>query len=421
MTDWAERARAVLPGGASTGSKRPDALYGALAADSALPTHFTRSAGCRVWDAGGREYLDCGMALGAVGLGYADTDVTQAVQQALAAGNVSTLTHTLEVEVAEQVVALFPGSEQLRFLRTGAEAGAAAVRLARTITGREHILACGYFGWLDWNSDASGVPAAARRLVTWVPFNDGAALQQAMHDAVEQGRAPAAIVIEPLVHDMASREWLKLARELATQYGALLIFDEVKTAFRVRTAGVQSLHGVVPDLTTLGKALANGFPLSAVLGPRAVMDAARQTWISSTAASETTGLAAARAVIARHVAQDVCAGMAQAGRTMRDIVSTALQRAIARWQDDRSMPQPAPSLSALGPDVMWRLESRDPEVLDVVVAAAADCGVLLKRGAYQFGALAHDEEALATLAARLEAFPEHLLTRARSRFPHSPP
>lgn len=421
MSHWAERARAVLPGGASTGSKRPDALYGALAADAALPTHYARSAGCRVWDAGDREYFDCGMALGAVGLGYAYPDVTQAVQQAVAAGNVSSLTHTLEVEVAEQLVAWFPGSEQLRFLRTGAEAGAAAVRLARTITGRDHVVACGYFGWLDWNSDATGVPAAARSLVTWVPFNDGAVLQQAMHDAVEQGRAPAAIVIEPLVHEIASREWLQLARELATKHGALLIFDEVKTAFRVRTAGVQALHGVVPDLTTLGKALANGFPLSAVCGPRAVMDAARHTWISSTAASETTGLAAARAVMARHAAQDVCAGMAQAGRKMRDIVSTALQRAIARWQDDRSMPQPAPSLSALGPDVMWRLESPDPEVLDVVVAAAADCGVLLKRGAYQFGALAHDEEALATLAEQLEAFPEHLLTRARSRFSQSPP
>ncbi len=419
MNHWAERARAVLPGGASTGSKRPDALYGALAADSALPTHFLRSAGCRVWDADGREYLDCAMALGAVGLGYADADVTRAVHQAVSAGNVSTLTHTLEVDVAEQVVALFPGAEQLRFLRTGAEAGAAAVRLARTITGREHVLACGYFGWLDWNSDAPGVPTAMRSLVTWVPFNDRAALQRAMQDAVAQGRAPAAIVIEPLVHDLASREWLQQARELATRHGALLIFDEVKTAFRVRTAGVQSLHGVVPDLTTLGKALANGFPLSAVLGPRAVMDAARHTWISSTAASEATGLAAARAVLARHAAQDVCAGMAQAGRHMRDIVTAALQRAIAAWQDERPMPQPAPALSALGPDVMWRLESHEPEVLDVVVAAAADCGVLLKRGAYQFGALAHTDEALAVLATRLEAFPDHLLTRARARVSHA--
>lgn len=421
MSSWAERARAILPGGASTGSKRPDALYGALADDPALPTHFSRSQGCRVWDATGREYLDCGMALGAVGLGYADPEVTRAVQAAVSAGNVSTLTHTLEVEVAEQLVALFPGSEQLRFLRTGAEAGAAAVRVARAITGREHVLACGYFGWLDWNSDAPGVPAATRELVTWLPFNDSEALTRAMRDAVEQGRTPAAIVIEPLVHDIASRAWLQLARDLATQHGALLVFDEVKTAFRVRTAGVQSLHGVRPDLTTLGKAMANGFPLSAIVGPRAVMDAARHTWISSTAASETTGLAAAQAVLARHAAQDVCAGMAQAGRHMRELIATALQRAMMRWQDDAGMSQPAPTFTALGPDVMWRLESSEPDMLDLLVAAAADCGVQLKRGAYQFGALAHDNEALATLASRLEALPEHLTTRARSRRPHTQP
>jgi glutamate-1-semialdehyde 2,1-aminomutase len=98
---------------------------------------------------------------------------------------------------------------------------------------------------------------------------------------------------------------------------------------------------------------------------------------------------------------------------MRDIVTAALEHAIATWPDDLISPKPAPSLSALGPDVMWRLASDEPEVLDVVVAAAADCGVLLKRGAYQFGALAHDDEALASLVSRLEAFPEHLQTRAR--------
>jgi len=418
VTSWAERARTVLPGGASTGSKRPDALYGALADDPALPTHFVRSQGCRVWDTNGRDFIDCGMALGAVGLGYADAAVTEAVQAAVAAGNVSTLTHRLEVEVAERIVSLFPGAEQLRFLRTGAEAGAAAVRLARAITGREHVLACGYFGWLDWNSDAAGVPAASRELITWLPFNDSAALTQAVDNAMAQGRAPAAIVIEPLVHDIASREWLQQARALATRHGALLIFDEVKTAFRVRSAGVQSLHGVTPDLTTLGKALANGFPLSAVLGPRDVMDAARRSWISSTAASETSGLAAAQAVLARHAAEDVCAGMAHAGRAMRAVVSAALEQGAALWHHNHTAPQPSPQpalqLSALGPDVMWRIETREADVLDLVVAAAADCGVLLKRGAYQFGALAHTTEALNALATRLEAFPQHLLTRVRA-------
>lgn len=389
MPDWRARATYVIPGGSSTGSKRPDALFGRAVGDMSLPTHFVRARGCRVWDTEGREYIDCGMALGAVGLGYADPAVTAAVIRAAEAGNVSSLTHALEIEVAESLVELVPCAEQVRFLRTGAEAGAAAVRLARTYTSRERIVACGYFGWLDWNSDAAGVPESAGRAVTWIPFNDVAALEAAMG----QGDPPAAIIIEPLVHDIADAAWLATARRLATATGAVLIFDEVKTAFRVRTGGVQALHDITPDLTTLGKAMANGYPLAAVVGRAAVMDAARHTWISSTAASETTGLAAAQVVLAQHGTHDVCADMARAGAAMRGIIGHALQRI-------------APTMQTLGPDMMWRLESEHAELLDVCVAAAAHCGVLLKRGAYQFGAMAHTDEALQQLAQRLERLSE---------------
>ncbi|MBL0940153.1 MAG: aminotransferase class III-fold pyridoxal phosphate-dependent enzyme [Gemmatimonadaceae bacterium] len=402
MPDWRARATDVIPGGSSTGSKRPDALFGRAAHDVGLPTHFVRANGCRVWDTEDREYIDCGMALGAVGLGYADPAVTAAVIRAAEDGNVSSLTHALEVEVAESLVELVPCAEQVRFLRTGAEAGAAAVRLARTYTNRERIIACGYFGWLDWNSDARGVPEATKHAVTWTPFNDIPALEAAM----EQGEAPAAIVIEPLVHDIADAEWLAAARRLATAAGAVLIFDEVKTAFRVRTGGVQALHDITPDLTTLGKAMANGYPLSAVVGRAAVMDAARHTWISSTAASETTGLAAAQVVLTQHATHDVCADMARAGLTMRDIVGRALQEV-------------APAMQVLGPDVMWRLESPSPDLLDVCVAAAAYGGVLLKRGAYQFGARAHTEEALYQLEQRLARLGE-LWKRAASAVAEAP-
>lgn len=222
------------------------------------------------------------MALGAVGIGYADPSVTQAVHETVLQGNVSILPHRLEVEVAERLIEVIPCAEQVRFLRTGAEATAAAVRLARTATDRDRIIACGYFGWLDWCSDAAGVPQDVRDAVTWVPFDDVLALRS----AVALGPAPAAIIIEPLVHDIASLEWLQVARDEATRVGAVLIFDEVKTAFRVRTGGVQALRDVTPDLTTLGKAMANGYPLAAVVGRADVMDAARRTWISSTAASE---------------------------------------------------------------------------------------------------------------------------------------
>ena len=396
--DWRSRAADVIPGGSSTGSKRPDALYGTRALDAAVPTHFERADGCCLWTPDGRRFIDCGMALGAVGIGYADPAITRAVVDAASHGNVTTLPHRLEVEVAERLVEVIPSAEQVRFLRTGAEANAAAIRLARACTQREHVIASGYFGWLDWCSDAPGVPRAVRDAVSWVPFNDVAALEATVA-ALDQ--APAAIIIEPLVHEVASVAWLETARRLAERTGAVLIFDEVKTAFRVLTGGVQALTGVTPDLTTLGKAMANGYPLAALVGRAAVMTHATKTWISSTAATESTGLAAAKAVLEWHERVDVPDRMAIAGGMMQEIIGTALTEA------------PWVGVRAEGPPMMWRLVGDTPEQLDALVAAAARGGVLLKRGAYQFGALAHDEAALDALAGAMPGITQALLPGPR--------
>lgn len=395
--DWRTRAGDVIPGGSSTGSKRPDALYGTRALDAVVPSHYERAEGCRVWSTDGRSFVDCGMALGAVGIGYADPSITAAVVNAATTGSVSSLPHRLEVEVAEALVDVIPCAEQVRFLRTGAEASAAAIRLARTYTGRERIIACGYFGWLDWNSDARGVSEQVKQQVTWVPFDDVRALDAAM----AAGEAPAAIIIEPLVHEIASPAWLTAARRAADAAAAMLIFDEVKTAFRVRTGGVQALHGITPDLTTLGKAMANGYPLAAVVGRADVMSAAMRTWISSTAAAETTGLAAARAVLEWHGRVDVCDRMATAGGLLQEIIGSALTEA------------PWVGVKAEGPPMMWRLTAEVPEQLDALVAAAAREGVLLKRGAYQFGAVAHDDAALDDVARVMPAVMESLMPGPR--------
>lgn len=396
--DWRTRAQDVIPGGSSTGSKRPDALYGTRANDAAMPTHFERASGCMLWAPDGRRFVDCSMALGAVGIGYADDAVTRAVSAAASAGSVSSLPHKLEVEVAERLIDIVPSAEQVRFLRTGAEATAAAVRIARTATGRSHVIASGYFGWLDWCSDAVGVPATVQDDITWVPFGDVAALQS----AVEQHAAGlACVILEPLVHDIASSVWLEAARAACDRVGAVLIFDEIKTAFRVRTGGVQELLGVIPDLTTLGKAMANGFPLAAVVGRAGVMSAATRTWISSTAATESTGLAAAKAVCDWHDRVDVPERMAQAGGMLQQVIGTAL--AESPWVGVR----------AVGPDVMWRLDADVPEALDALVAAAARAGILLKRGAYQFGAVAHDQQAVDIISAALPGIMQALLPGPR--------
>lgn len=396
--DWRARAADAIPGGCSTGSKRPEALYGSRSLDPALPTHFERAAGCMLWAPDGRQFVDCTMALGAVAIGYADAAVTRAVQDAAVHGNVTALPHRLEVEVAERLIDLIPCAEQVRFLRTGAEATAAAVRLARATTGRDHIIACGYFGWLDWCTDADGVPDATKRQITWVPFNDVAALDAAVLDA---GDALAAIIVEPLIHQLATRSWLNAARLHCDRLGALLIFDEIKTAFRIRTGGVQELLGITPDLATLGKAMANGYPLSAVVGRGDVMRAASRSWISSTAAAEATGLAAAKAVFGWHDRVDVAERLALAGGMMQEIIGTALVEA------------PWVGVRADGPAAMWRLEADVPEQLDALVSAAARHGVLLKRGAYQFAAIAHDQKAMDLVAHAMPAVMQSLLPGPR--------
>jgi glutamate-1-semialdehyde aminotransferase len=377
---WRPRAAAIIPGGASTGSKRPDALFGERVGE--LPTHFVRASGCRIETAEGRELIDCTMALGAVALGYADEVVTQAVMEAAGNGNVCGLSPALEIEVAERLAELVPCAEQVRFLKTGAEGVAAAVRIARAHTNRAVVIACGYFGWLDWSNDAAGVPESVRADIVRVPFDDVDALVTAARRIA--GRL-AAIVIEPVIERLPSPEWIAEARRACDESGAVLIFDEMKTGFRLRPGGYQELADVAPDLAVFGKALANGYPLAAVVGRESVMRAAADTWISSTLASETTALAAARAVIEWHARAEVCESLGEIGAEMR----AAVDRAIAASRIE--------GVRTDGLDQMWLIRfdaaAREERFLELSVEA----GVLFKRGAYDFPSLAHDEDAIAEI------------------------
>lgn len=380
---WHDRASRVLPTGASTGSKRADALYGTAQVDAAIgPSHFVRASGCRVETADGATLVDCTMALGSVVLGYADGRVVNAVSDAAARGNVSGLSHTLEVEVAERLTDVVPCAEKVQFLKTGAEAIGAAVRIARAYTARNTVIGCGYFGWLDWASVSAGVPSSVQGDFRSVPFDDVAALQRAARDA---GSSLAAIVLEPVVERLPSAKWLAAARAACDEAGAVLIFDEIKTGFRVATGGYQQVSGVKPDLAAFGKAMANGFPLAAVCGRADLMDTARRTWISSTLASEATALAAARAVLDVHRESDVCGSLTVIGKAMR----AAMKRAIAS--------SGAEGVRVEGIDPMWflRFDSSDAEAQFVRVAAQN--GVLFKRGAYNFASLAHDDTAIAAI------------------------
>jgi glutamate-1-semialdehyde aminotransferase len=376
---WRERAEAILPTGASTGSKRAAALWGDDA-DDALPTHFVSARGCRVVDVQGTRYLDCTMALGAVALGYAEPRVSRAASDAIAEGTVSALSSWREVELAERLHTLIPCAERVQFLKTGAEATSAAVRIARTYTGRERVVASGYFGWHDWAADETeGVPHSVRGLTTRVPFDDVQALERAVEEA---GGALAALVLEPVVERAPSEAWLRRARELCDASGAALVFDEIKTGFRVAPGGYQEVCGITPDLAAFGKALANGFPLAAVAGHAALMDAARRTWISSTLASETSSLAAALAVLDWHEEADICGTLAETGRELRAGIDRAIEASGAT------------GVSIDGIDPMFFLWWDDPVREARFIRECARAGLILKRGAYDFAAVAHDEEAI---------------------------
>jgi glutamate-1-semialdehyde aminotransferase len=344
---------------------------------------MVRAAGCRVETADGRTLTDWTMALGAVSLGYGHPRVTRAAVRAARDGAVGPLAPTLEVRVAERLSAVYPGAKQARFFKSGAEAVACAVRLARVATGRETVVHCGYHGWLDGPTSGAGVPAGASGLWHPVPFDDIAALEQAVLEV-----RPAAIVLEPVVERAPLIAWLRSARSAADASGAVLVFDEVKTAFRLARGGAAERWGVRPDLAVVGKALANGFPLAAVVGRADLMARVRETWVSSTLSTELVALAAADAVLDVWDRQDVAGHITRIGSRIMDALDKAIRGGEPRL---------------LGLPEMWCLKFADADLERPFLLGCIERGVLLKRGAYNFPSLAHTERDVKRTAAAATA------------------
>ena len=288
-------ARRVVPLGAQTFSKSVTQLPLGVS-----PYFASRAEGARFWDVDGNEYLDFVNGLASVLLGYRDEAVDTAIKEQLMRGITFSVSHELEIEVAERIVSLIPSAEQVRFGKSGTDATSAAVRLARALTGQERIATCGYHGWQDWSMGVTtrnlGIPAAVSQLSHSFPYNDPPALESLLDAHPGQF---AAVIMEPMNTDFPHSGYLEAVRELTHAHGALLIFDETVTAFRLHPSGAQALFGVVPDLTTLGKGLANGLPLSAVVGPREYMRRFEDVFFSGTFGGETLSLAAAKAVLTR--------------------------------------------------------------------------------------------------------------------------
>jgi glutamate-1-semialdehyde 2,1-aminomutase len=323
------RARARIPGGTQLLSKRPEMFL-----PDNWPNYYSRARGVEVWDLDAKRYIDMSYnGIGACILGAADPDVDAAVKDAIDHGSMSTLNAPEEVQLADLLCEMHPWAEMVRYARSGGEAMAIAVRIARAATGRDVVAFCGYHGWHDWYLAANlaedkaldghllpglapaGVP---RGLVnTAVPFRYNQ-IHELEAIVAKDGRRLAAVVLEPIRDHEPERDFLGHVRTLASQANAVLIFDEITAGFRLNTGGAHLLYGVAPDIAVFAKAISNGYPMAAIVGRSAVMQAAQQTFISSTNWTDRIGPAAALATIMKHRRCDVPAHLVRLGLRMQD-------------------------------------------------------------------------------------------------------
>jgi glutamate-1-semialdehyde 2,1-aminomutase len=327
-----ERARQLIPGGTQLLSKRPE-----MFAPGRWPAYARQASGCEVVDLDGRRFVDMTTSgIGSCLLGYADPDVTSAVQQRIAMGSMSTLNAVEEVELAELLIEIHPWAEQVRYARSGGESMSIAVRIARAATGRDKIAFCGYHGWSDWYLAANVSPEGAadslhghllpglapagvpRGLAgTALPFTYNR-LPELEALISKHGKDIAAVVMEPTRSSNPEPGFLEGVRELCNRSGAALVFDEISSGWRMYPGGVHMKFGVMPDIAVFAKAIGNGHPMAAIIGRKKLMDAAQTSFISSTYWTEAVGPTAALATIRKLQAIDIAAHTSRIGGLMRD-------------------------------------------------------------------------------------------------------
>ncbi len=287
------RAIETIPLGSQTFSKSHQQWV-----RGAAPLFLEKGDGCRVTDPDGNVYIDYVQGLMPNILGYGDPDVDAAIRGQLQSGITFSLPTSLEAELAEALVHDIPCAEMVRFGKNGSDATSAAIRLARAHTGRDKIAVCGYHGWHDWYIGVTtrhlGVPEAVRSLTRSIPFNDASALGDLLKGEPE---AYAAVILEPAGATAPQSGYLEALRELTDRYGVLLVFDEIITGFRIHMGGAQAYYGVTPDLACFGKAMANGMPISAIVGRREIMARMEDIFFSGTFGGEALSIAAAIATI----------------------------------------------------------------------------------------------------------------------------
>lgn len=274
-----ERANSLFLNGVQTLSKSPKYItFGGS------PAYIDKAKGAYMWDYDGNRYIDYPMALGPIVLGYAFDEVDDAVKEQMSKGFLYSLSSRLEIELAELLCDIIPSAEKVKILKSGSEATSASVRIARAYTGKEVVAVCGYHGWHDWTvvrtTRNHGVPASLKELVSEFKYNDLDSLQRVFDR--NPGKV-ASVILEPVGMYEPENNFLEKVAELTRKNGALLIFDEIITGFRLDLGGAQSYFSVTPDLSTFGKSMANGYPISVLVGNRDIMNTVEdKVFISST-------------------------------------------------------------------------------------------------------------------------------------------
>ena len=400
--DLFAHAQDVIAGGSQTGSKRPGAYaYGSY------PIYASRADGSHIWDIDGNEYIDFVNGLGPIVLGYCYPEVDAAIEEQLSKGIIYGLLSPLEVAVADSLIDAVPAAEVVRFLKGGAEANNAAARIARAYTQREIILNSGYRGWSDgWNAGRNdgGIPVALEPYVKPFRYNDLNHLAD-LFRAYDNKIAAVALDAASLGKE-PEPGYLQGLNDLAHSNGALVIYDEIVTGFRLAMGGAQEYFGVTPDLATFAKAMANGMPLAAVVGSREVMQTAADCMISITYGGEALSLAAAVATMNVMRERNVHEQLQRTGELLRDGINGAARRAGVALE--------AYGLAPIGGERF--LDARDAEeealMWHFFLAGCAQRGLLIRRGGVNFITYSHTEDDVAQSVAAIEDT-LHELRRAR--------
>lgn len=320
--DLWKKAKTILPGGSQLLTKRAEMFL-----PDQWPAYYTDAKGAEVTDLDGNTYLDMSyMGIGSCILGYADPDVNKAVKKAIDRGSMSTLNCPEEVELAEVLIKLHPWAQMVRYARTGGEAMTIAVRIARAASGKEKVAFCGYHGWHDWyissnlaednNLDGHLIPGLepkgiSRGLIeSSIPFEYNKIEQL---ENIVKNNDIGVIVMEVVRHNEPENNFLEKVREIADKINAVLVFDEVTSAFRKNVGGIHKTYNVNPDIAVFAKGISNGFPMAAVIGTSKVMDASQVTFISSTYWTERIGPVAALTTIKKMQEKNVPAHLDKIG------------------------------------------------------------------------------------------------------------